>query len=125
MPHPAEHTHAAEPLGAEEAESLAETMRAFGAASRLRLLFALVGGARTVEQLAGLAELQMSAASHQLRILRALKLVRVRREGRQALYSLHDHHVEQLLSAVRHHREHVHPPAPDELTHPPSTTTAP
>lgn len=54
----------------------------------------------------------MSAASHQLRILRSLRLVRVRRAGRHAFYALHDHHVGALLAAVRHHREHVHPESP-------------
>ena len=115
MPHPSEHSSASRPLEAHEAEELAETMRAFGSASRLRLLVALVDGERTVEQLAGAAGLEMSATSHQLRILRSLRLVRVRRQGRHAYYALHDSHVADLLVAVRHHREHVHPAAPVEL----------
>ena len=111
MPHPSEHGPVARPLDPAEAEELAETMRAFGSASRLRLLVALVDGERTVEDLASAAGLEMSAASHQLRILRSLRLVRVRRAGRHAFYALHDHHVTELLAAVRHHREHVHPAA--------------
>jgi DNA-binding transcriptional ArsR family regulator len=66
-------------------------------------------GERTVERLAESAGLGRSAASHSLRLLRALRLVRVRREGRHAYYSLHDHHVADLLAAVRHHHEHLEP----------------
>lgn len=109
MPHPSEHSAASRPLEAQEAEELAETMRAFGSASRLRLLVNLVDGERTVEDLAARSGLEMSAASHQLRILRSLRLVRVRRSGRNAFYALHDHHVGELLAAVRHHHEHLHP----------------
>ena len=115
MPHPSEHSGASRPLEAGEAEELAETMRAFGSASRLRLLVALVDGERTVEDLARTAGLEMSATSHQLRILRSLRLVRVRRQGRHAFYALHDDHVGDLLAAVRHHREHIHPAAPVAL----------
>ena len=115
MPHPSEHAPVSRPLDAAEAEQLAETMRAFGSPSRLRLMVAMVEGERTVEDLAAEAGLEMSAASHHLRIMRALRLVRVRRSGRNAFYALHDHHVAELLAAVRHHREHVDPPSPVEL----------
>jgi DNA-binding transcriptional ArsR family regulator len=84
-------------------------MRAFGAASRLRLLWAMLEGERTVEELADATGLGASAASHQLRLLRQGRLVAVRRDGRHAFYRLHDHHVAELLSALRNHHEHVHP----------------
>ena len=48
-------------------------------------------------------------------LLRSLRLVHARRDGRHVRYELHDHHVADLLAAVRHHHEHVHPPAPVEL----------
>ncbi len=94
------------PLSPSEAEQLAETVRAFGSASRLKLLWALMGGQRTVEQLAALTGMTQSATSHQLRLLRQLRLVDVRREGRHAHYTLHDHHLPELLAALRHHHEH-------------------
>ena len=109
MPHPAEHSSPRRGLDGPEAQELADTMKALSAPSRLRLLVALLEGERTVTQLAAAAELGASATSHNLRILRVLRLVRVRREGRHAYYSLHDHHIEDLLAAVRHHHEHVHP----------------
>lgn len=117
--HPAEHRPADRSLGREEAELLAETMRAFGSASRLQLLWALLGAERTVEELAAVVSMEQSAVSHQLRLLRQLRLVVVRREGRRAYYRLHDHHLPDLLAAMRHHHEHVAPPAtgsvPDEF----------
>lgn len=111
MPHPSEHDDADRPLGFDEAEALAESIRAFGTASRLRLLWALLDGELTVDELAERAELSPSAASHQLRLLRQGRLVAVRRSGRNAHYRLYDHHMTDLLAALRHHHEHVNPPA--------------
>jgi DNA-binding transcriptional ArsR family regulator len=115
MPDPAEHRPADRPLGRDEAEHLAEAMRAFGSASRLRLLWALLERERTVEQLVATVAMEQSAVSHQLRLLRQQRLVAVRRDGRHAFYRLHDHHLPDLLSAMRLHHEHVSPPAPATL----------
>jgi len=115
MPHPAEHDAPTRPLDADEAEALTETLKALASPGRLRLLTDLLGGERTVEQLAAVADLSVSATSHHLRLLRSLRLVRARRSGRNVFYSLHDHHIADLLAAVRHHQEHVHPPAAAEL----------
>jgi DNA-binding transcriptional ArsR family regulator len=115
MPHPSEHAAASRPLGPEEAAELAETLKALASPSRLQVLAELMAGERTVEQLAATAGLSPSATSHNLRILRSLRLVRTRRDGRHAYYALHNHHVPELLAAVRHHHEHVNPPAPVEL----------
>jgi DNA-binding transcriptional ArsR family regulator len=115
MPDPAEHTSPLLPLGQRDAEELAETLKALGSPGRLRLLTELLSAERTVEDLAAAAELSLSATSHHLRLLRSLRLVRARRDGRHVRYRLHDHHVADLLAAVRHHHEHVHPPAPAAL----------
>ncbi len=106
MPHPAEHTSVAAPLSAEEAERLSETMSAFTAASRLRLLYGLLDGERSVDELAALTGVAPTVASQQLRVLRHLRAVAVRRDGRRAFYRLHDHHMADLLTAIRHHGEH-------------------
>src|SRR5215207_1350110 len=115
MPHPSEHRAPDQPLPAGEAEELAETLKALASAGRLRLLTELLGGDRTVEQLAAAAGLSASATSHHLRLLRSLRLVRARRDGRYVVYRLYDHHLADLLAAMRHHHEHVHPPRPVEL----------
>jgi len=109
VPHPAEHQPASRPLRREEAEELAETVKALGSASRLRLLLSLLDGERAVEELAATIDLAPSATSHHLRILRSLRLVRARKDGRHVRYALHDHHIADLLAAVRHHHEHVFP----------------
>jgi len=115
MPHPSEHEASGRPLGVDEADELAETLKALASSGRLRLLNELLAGEQPVERLAATAGLSMSATSHHLRLLRSLRLVRARRAGRQVFYALHDDHLADLLAAVRHHREHVHPPAPVQL----------
>src|SRR3954466_15619478 len=127
MPHPSEHRAPETPLDATEAEVLAEAMRAFGTASRLQLLWAMLRGERTVDELARATGLGPSVTSHQLRLLRHGRLVAVRRAGRHAYYRLHDHHVAELLPpnpppvaefppAIPPHYEHVHPPEPVPLS---------
>jgi DNA-binding transcriptional ArsR family regulator len=107
VPDPAEHTSANRPLDAEEAAGLAESMVVFGAASRLRILYALIDGERHVDDLSSLLGISANTISQQLRVLRAAHAVRVRREGRRAYYALHDSHVVDLLASIRHHAEHT------------------
>jgi DNA-binding transcriptional ArsR family regulator len=106
MPHPTEHTPAREPLSPDEAERLSEAMSAFTASSRLRLLYGLLDGERSVEELALASGVSATVASQQLRVLRHLRAVAVRRDGRRAYYRLYDHHMADLLTAIRHHGEH-------------------
>jgi DNA-binding transcriptional ArsR family regulator len=68
--------------------------------------YALVDDERTVEELARAAEVSGTVASQQLRVLGQLGAVAVRREGRNAFYRLRDHHMVELLTAVRNHSEH-------------------
>ena len=107
MADPSEHTAAERPLDDEEAQELVDAIGVFATPSRLRLLWALVDGERSVDELAGMVELSPSATSHQLRVLRQHRLVAVRRDGRHGRYRLHDHHLPELLAAMRHHYEHV------------------
>jgi DNA-binding transcriptional ArsR family regulator len=107
MPNRSEHAAVERPLTDEEAQELAEAIGVFATPSRLRLLWALVDGERSVDELAGMVGLSASATSHQLRVLRQHRLVAVRRDGRHGHYRLHDHHLPELLAAMRHHHEHV------------------
>jgi ArsR family transcriptional regulator len=104
--HTSEHNPATRPLPRREAELLAESIAAFSTGSRLRLLWSMLQGERTVEELAAENEMSQPATSQQLGVLRKAHLVRVRRDGRRAFYALHDHHVPGLLAAMRHHFEH-------------------
>ena len=74
--------------------------------TRLRLLSALSGGELCVCDLAAVVGLSESAVSHQLRLLRAQRVVTFRKEGRVAYYRLLDHHVTVLIgSALEHVQE--------------------
>ncbi len=77
---------------------LAETFKALGDETRVRILHALVSGEASVGELTRILGTSQSAVSHQLRLLRALRLVRGRREGRSVFYALDDDHIERLLS---------------------------
>lgn len=107
VPRTEEHLSSDRPLAEGEAERLAERMAAFATASRLKLLYALIGGELSVEELASRAGLSANAVSQQLRVLRHLRLVAVRRDGRRMLYRLHDEHLVHLLGAIRHQLEHA------------------
>lgn len=88
---------------------LAETFRALGDPTRVRILDALSHEELCVCDLAAVLSLSQSAVSHQLRFLRSLRLVKPRREGRMVFYSLDDRHVVDLLQQGLRHVEEVAP----------------
>jgi DNA-binding transcriptional ArsR family regulator len=92
-------------LSAGSVDAIALMFKLLGDPTRVRLLDALSHGERCVCDLAALAGLSESAVSHQLRLLRGARLVRVRREGRMAYYALDDHHVIGVLHDTRKHVE--------------------
>ena len=92
-------------LAADTVGAVADIFRLLGDPTRVRMVDALSHGERCVCDLASLVGLTESAVSHQLRLLRGARLVRVRRSGRQAFYSLDDHHVLGLVHDTRRHVE--------------------
>jgi DNA-binding transcriptional ArsR family regulator len=94
-------------LDARLAGAVADTMQALATPSRVRILGCLNAGALSVNELAEAVEMESSAVSHQLRVLRHLGFVVGRREGRQIFYELHDDHVAHLLQEAVSHVEHV------------------
>lgn len=92
-------------VGPAAALRLAETFRLLGDPTRVRLLDALSGGELCVCDLAALVDHSVSAVSHQLRLLRGLRLVRTRRAGRRIFYALDDEHIVDLLTQARRHVE--------------------
>jgi DNA-binding transcriptional ArsR family regulator len=75
---------------------------------RLRLLSALLeAGELCVCDLAEIAGMGESATSHALRLLRAHRVVKARRDGRRTQYSLTDGHVRLLLDVAREHLAHA------------------
>jgi DNA-binding transcriptional ArsR family regulator len=92
-------------LGGATVAAIADVFKLLGDPTRVRLVDALMHGERCVCDLATLVGMSESAVSHQLRLLRAARLVRVRRAGRLAFYSLDDHHVIGLVHDTRKHVE--------------------
>jgi DNA-binding transcriptional ArsR family regulator len=109
MPDPRVHAEfqAARPVAGPEAVAIAELMQALAAPSRVRLLYALRDGEAGVNALAEATGMTPSAASQQLRVLRHLRFVATRRDGRSILYRLHDGHVAVLLDEARNHLDHA------------------
>ena len=92
-------------LGPRTVAAVSDVFKLLGDPTRVRLVDALTHGERCVCDLATLVGMTESAVSHQLRLLRGARLVRVRRSGRLAYYSLDDHHVIGLLHDTRKHVE--------------------
>lgn len=90
-------------IGPAAVPTVAALFKILGDPSRLALLDLVSHGERAVSDLAAEAGLTESATSHQLRILRTARLVRVRREGRQVFYALDDLHVARLLRDAAAH----------------------
>ena len=76
---------------------LADLFKVFGDSTRLRIMYALSEGEKNVLSIAEELGMEQSTISHQLRILRANKLVRGRRDGKQIWYSLDDDHVKEII----------------------------
>jgi DNA-binding transcriptional ArsR family regulator len=84
-------------------EGLADTFSALGDPTRVRILDALSHGELCVCDLAAVLGVSQSAVSHQLRLLRCLRLVRPRREGRIVFYSLDDQHIISIFKQTLQH----------------------
>ena len=97
-------------------ERLAETFKALGDPTRVRMLSALSRAELCVCDLATLLGATESAISHQLRLLRSLRIVRARRDGRMVFYRLDDDHIVRLLAQGRAHVEETGGARPGSLT---------
>lgn len=90
-------------ISSEKAQRMAEFFSFLGDANRLRILSLLAKKELCVSDLAALLEMSESAVSHQLRNLRAMRLVTYRKQGRNVFYQLHDSHIFYLYQAVAEH----------------------
>ncbi len=93
-------------------QGLAETFSALGDPTRVRILDALSHGELCVCDLAAVLGLSQSAVSHQLRLLRGIRLVRPRRDGRIVFYSLDDQHIISIFRQTLQHVEEEQAVAP-------------
>ncbi len=83
--------------------NLAEVFHLMGDPSRLSILLFVLDGPRAVAEIAAATGLSASLASHHLRLLRAGRLVRAERRGKQVFYTVDDAHIRSVLTDMAEH----------------------
>ena len=87
-------------------KELADFFKVFSDTPRLRILSVLLQSEMCVCDLAEVLGMTQSAISHQLRVLKQMKLVKNRREGKTVFYSLADGHIQTIMNqGIEHMRE--------------------
>lgn len=94
------------PMAQDEAKGLADFLKVFGDADRIRILTLLKDKEVCVGHIADALGKSISAVSHQLSIMRAQRLVRYVKDGKNTYYTLDDDHVVMLLDAAQQHCNH-------------------
>lgn len=89
----------------DELSDLAELFKVFGDSTRIKILYDLFGGEKNVTEICEDLEMNQSAVSHQLKLLKAARLIRSRREGKQMIYFLADEHVKTIIAMGKEHME--------------------
>ena len=87
----------------DQGNELAELFRLLGEPNRLRLVVACLDRPRTVGELTEEIGVSQSLVSHHLRLLRAARLLRQKRQGKNVLYDLPDCHVATMLTNMMDH----------------------
>lgn len=87
----------------DRAPELADLFRLLGDPSRLRIVIACLDAPVAVSAIADGLGLSLSLVSHHLRLLRAARLVRGLREGKQVFYQVADHHVRGMITDMLEH----------------------
>src|SRR5512142_564493 len=82
---------------------LSEIFKVLGDPTRLKICLALSRHELCVSDLAAVAAISESAVSHQLRLMKTMRLVRYRKEGKMTYYMLDDDHIEQLITLGARH----------------------
>jgi ArsR family transcriptional regulator len=101
-------------LSADMLTDIVETFDALSDATRAQLVYLLTKREYSVNELSQYVEVTPSAVSHHLAKLRAIRLVRTRREGNQVLYSIDDAHVAALFREALYHLDHLRKNLPDQ-----------
>jgi len=84
-----------------------EILKVLGDPTRLRIVMALTKEELCVCDLSALANVSVSAVSHQLRLLRGQRLVKFRKQGKMVYYSLADEHINKIITAALEHAEEL------------------
>ena len=90
-------------LKEDEAYNLSEFFKVFGDNTRIKIIYALSMEEMCVCDISALLNMSQSAISHQLKVLRQAKLVKLRRDGKVVYYSLDDDHIDDIIKKALSH----------------------
>lgn len=93
-------------LNEETFMKLSDLFKVLGDYTRIRIIYALFNKELCVCDIAEVLNMSQSSISHQLRTLKAARLVKFRREGKTVFYSLDDEHISKLFNAGLEHVKH-------------------
>lgn len=93
------------PMNEDELCDLAELFKIFGDSTRIKILYDLFDGEKSVTEICEDLDMNQSAISHQLKILKVSKLVRSHRSGKAMMYELDDEHVKTIIAMGKEHIE--------------------
>lgn len=88
-----------------ELSDLAELFKIFSDSTRIKILYDLFDGEKNVSQITADLDMNQSAISHQLKILKTSKLIASHREGKSMFYQLADDHVRTIIAMGKEHIE--------------------
>ena len=89
--------------GSDETSRIAGIFKLLGDPTRLKIILSLIGNELCVCDLAAVINSTVSAVSHQLRLLKSEKLIKFRKDGKMAYYSIDDNHIRNLIDQLREH----------------------
>ncbi|SET19416.1 ArsR/SmtB family transcription factor [[Clostridium] aminophilum] len=89
----------------DELFNLAELFKVFADSTRIRILYDLFQGERNVTEICEDLQMNQSAVSHQLKLLKSSKLIQSKRRGKTIIYSLADEHVKTIIAMGKEHIE--------------------
>ena len=95
-------------LNTDQTVELAELFRLLGEANRLRIVASCLDGPLSVGEITTRLALSQSLVSHHLRLLRAARLLKAGRRGKQVFYSIPDCHVPEMLTIMIEHLVEPH-----------------
>ena len=90
----------------QEIEKVSRIFKLLSDATRLKILLTLEQGERNVTSIAEVVQMEQSAVSHQLKLLKDNRMVKARREGKTVFYRLDDQHVFDILEGTLEHTRH-------------------
>ena len=90
----------------QEIEKVSRIFKLLSDVTRLKILLTLEQGERNVTSIAEVVQMEQSAISHQLKLLKDNRMVKARREGKTVFYRLDDQHVFDILEETLEHTRH-------------------